>query len=372
MTQFLASPVDKSLSATGAWTDIDLSVDVPVGATGAIFQIINTVCDNPQKFGLRKKGSTDNRYEGIEGDAGTFALIGIDANRKCQGKIDVTDVDFYLVGYTLNDAVFFTNAYDKSQSTTGAWTDLDLSAEVPAGTVALIFEIVNAGSGGKSWGMRKKGSTDNRYGELAQSKHLFFVIGVDGNKECEFKIESGLVKFYLLGYLTAGVAETNGIDRSLGSTGSYIDITETNAPNNATGAYGELYTSQIWESYATRKNGSIWDKYNVAPAENAPVLVGLDGDKKWEGKISNTSVDFYTLGYFSLGGVDKFSSDVGMGADALSNLQAAVVNAETGDGWRGGCNFRVFSGSCPDRSGARNRGIGLASFWFIGRGAGHG
>ena len=51
MTEFLTTPVDKSLSTTGSWQDIDLSSDIPTTATGAIFQVVNS---DASRF--RKKG----------------------------------------------------------------------------------------------------------------------------------------------------------------------------------------------------------------------------------------------------------------------------------------------------------------------------
>jgi hypothetical protein len=351
MTEFLNAPVDKSLGVTGSWTDIDLSGDVPVTATGAIFQVINTDAGGGWDFGLRKKGSTDAHYDAIDPEVSIFSIVGIDSNRKCQGKIENASVDFHLVGYTENDATLFTNAYDKSQTTTGAWTDLDLSSELPAGAVAAIFEVFNLAAVWRSWGLRKKGSTDDRYGDLGGGLHVYFIVGVDSNRKCQFKIESNEIDFYLVGYLSSGTAETNGIDRSLGVTGAYTDITEAGAPSGATGAFVEFDTTEYWKYYAARKNGSAWDKYCLVPANKCAIFVGVDGNKKWEGKIEAVTHDFYTLGYFVPGIVEKTSSDTGAGVDAesgvlaslnqsdtgsgidaLSDLMAAIANAETGAG----------------------------------------
>ena len=227
MTQFLDTPVDKSLSTTGAWTDIDLSSDVPAGATGAIFRVNNTL-GSPQEYGLRKNGSTDDRHPHLYGSSHHFSIIGLDANRKCEGYIESTNVDFYLIGYTEVDATFLTNGIDKSIGTTTTWTDIDLSSNIASGSVAAIFEVVNGSPSKKEYGLRKNGSTDNRHTDLHPAGHSFMIIGVDANRKCEGYIETTDVDFYLIGYLTMGQAETNAHDRSLGSTGSYIDIDESN------------------------------------------------------------------------------------------------------------------------------------------------
>lgn len=330
MTRFLDAPVDKSLSTTGAWTDLDLSGDVPAGATGAIFQVINNVASH-QNFGLRKNGSSDDRYGRLRLSAQTFAIIGIDGNRKCEGKIQSVDVDFWLVGYTESDAAFFTNAYDKSLLTTDMWTDIDLSGELPEGAIAAIFEVVNVESSVERWGgLRKNGSTGGQTEFIYPLSHIFLAIGVDENRVCEGKIDTTDIKFYLLGYLSAGVAETNEIDRSPGSTGSYIDITELNAPAGATGAFVECCSGSNYRSFAARENGSSFDKYKRVPCRLGGIFVGLDANKKWEGKIEDNWVEFFTLGYFS--GVEKSSSDVGVGVDEQSGILASLSQSDAGSG----------------------------------------
>jgi hypothetical protein len=308
MTQFLDTPVDKSLGSTGAWTDIDLSGDVPTGATGAIFRIYSA---NGASYGLRKNGSTDNRYKYLDYGYHQFAIIGLDANRKCEGKISDTGVDFFLIGYTESDAAFSTNAIDKSLGATGAWTDIDLSANIAVGSVAAIFEVVT--SSAAAFGLRKNGSSDNRISTLYADERTFFIVGVDTNRKCEGYIGSTNVDFFLLGYLTKGQANTNGIDKSLGTTGSYVDIDESgNAPVGATGVFCEIITTSYDYDFGARKNGASFDYY-AAISEHDFLFAGLDSNRKWEGKISSTNVDFYTLGYFAAGVEEKTkASSIGM------------------------------------------------------------
>lgn len=330
MTLFLDTPVDKSLGVTGAWTDIDLSSDVPASATGAIFRVVSfsTV---EKKYGLRKNGSTDDRYRDIIRGRQQFAVIGIDANRKCEGKVESSTVDFFLIGYTESDATFFTNATDKSLSATGAWTDIDLSSDIAAGSVAAIFEVVNLIEFDREVGLRKNGSTDDRHSDISKGAHSFMIVGVDANRICEGYIETVDVDFYLLGYLTMGQAETNAHDRSLGSIGSYVDIDESaNAPSGATGVFGELISTGTY-NYAARKNGTSFDYYKDCMLHDS-IMAGLDANRKWEGKIENVAVDFYTMGYFGVGIIAKTSSDVGVGADAATVVLCSRSEADVGTG----------------------------------------
>lgn len=303
MTQFLTTPVDKSLGTTGTWQDIDLSGDVPIDATGAIFRVVNGGSID-RSYGLRKNGSTDDRYEDLRGYKQQYAIIGLDANRKCEGKIEGTYLDFFLIGYTEEDATFFTNASDKSIATLTTWTDIDLSSDIAVGSVAAIFEVVNGSISYQNFGLRKNGSTDNRHTDAFGHHHSFIIVGVDANRKCEGYIETSDVDFYLLGYLTMGQAETNAINKSLGSTGSYVDIDESaNAPSGATGIFGELSSTDAYK-YATRKNGTSFDYYEDCQLHDS-LMAGVDANKKWEGKIESTNVDFFTLGYFVTPAVAK-------------------------------------------------------------------
>ena len=297
MTQFLDTPVDKSLTAFNAWTDIDLSSDVPEGATGGIFRIHNTY-SSARKYGLRKKGSTNDKFYELHGYQQAYAVIGLDANRKCQGKIESLNVDFYLVGYTEVDATLQTNETNKSLGTISTWTDIDLSANIPEGAVAAMFHVLNTNTGsGKEFGLRKNGSSDNRHNIIREGAHVFMIVGVDAARKCEGFINSTEVDFYLYGYLTMGQAETNAHNRSLGSTGSFIDIDESaNAPSSATGVFGEVIQT-LNNNSSVRKKGTSFDYYTKSLMHDG-LLVGLDESKKWEGKISNTNLDFYTMGYF--------------------------------------------------------------------------
>lgn len=247
---------------------------------------------------------------------------------------------------------FLDSHVDKSLGATGAWTEIDLSGDIPVAATGAIFKVINQSVGTcRAFGLRKKGSADAHYRDIYNACFLTYIVGVDSNRKCEGKIENVGVNFWLMGYLTGATAETNGVDRSLGTTGSYVDITESNAPDGATGVFVEVISPSAFKNYAARKNGASDDTYKDTPARHYSIIVGLDSNKKWEGKIEATSQDFYTLGYFMLDIIEKTSSDTGTGVDvdsgisaslsqsdtgsgieALSNLMVAIVNAETGAG----------------------------------------
>ena len=296
MTQFLDANVDKSIGTTGAWTDIDLSNDIPENATGAIFYVVNDSLSS-RYYGFRKKGSTDDRLLDCFARCQSMAIVGVDENRKCQGGIESTDVDFFLVGYTESDITMFTNAYDKSIGTTGSWTEIDLSSELPSGAVAAIFDVGDTYTYSREYGLRMNGSSDDHHGDLAATSHIYFIVGVDGDRKIEGYVETNQVDFYLVGYLTAGHAFKNGVDQSLATDNAFVDVTETSDEVcNASGVFGEI-VSTTDSHYCIRKKGSDFAEYNEVD-KHFGFFAGLDENKKWEAKISSTSCDFYVLGYF--------------------------------------------------------------------------
>lgn len=85
-------PVDRSLSATGAWTDLTaLSTGMGMG----IYQVRLPIADT-KAFGLRRKGSSEDIY--YNADESCYALIPGDNGRLIEGKIEDAIVDFFLVG----------------------------------------------------------------------------------------------------------------------------------------------------------------------------------------------------------------------------------------------------------------------------------
>jgi len=91
------------------------------------------------------------------------------------------------------------------------------------------------------------------------------------------------------------------VDRSLNTINAYVDITESNAPTGATGVFVNWVTDDMAVLAGARKKGTSWDKYYLPQVANGTILVGLDANKKWQGKIEDVCTDFFTLGYFAGG-----------------------------------------------------------------------
>ena len=218
---YIEPSVDVTPATAGAWTSVDVSAMVPAGATGVIVHVIGA-SGGDRIWGLRKRGSTDDRTEKFYPTDHVWAMIGVDSGRVFQAFIQNTDMTLRLAGYTTAGVTFFTNAWKKSLSVVNTWTDIDISAHTGADpAIGAIIEI--DGNWQKPYGVRMKGSTDNR---IWDTRHSWAVIGVDSAEVFQAYITALNVDFYLVGYITKGaVFHTNAHDISVTIPGApYVDI----------------------------------------------------------------------------------------------------------------------------------------------------
>jgi len=328
-TFYPITPVEVTPGTASAWTDVDVSAYVPSGATGVILHCVNTYTTQ-YDFGLRKNGSTDNRINELRQSSHCWAAIGVDANRVFEAYVEnTTYIDIYLVGYTMSGVTFFTNAYDKSLSSTGAWTDITCNTEAPS-AIGLIFEV-GITTTDYNMGLRKNGSTDNRTAITRNHYTFGVIIGCDTSRICEGYVSNTAFKFYLVGYITDGATfNTNATDISLSSTGSWLDLAAL--PANANMGFIEVNDATSGGyNYGLRKNGSSENIYRIA-RYHPWAFVECDSSQIIEGEIANTAVDFFVVGYSkAVTIVEKSSSDTGSGSEA-SSPKATLSKADSGGG----------------------------------------
>jgi len=330
-TFFPITPTEITASGTTSWVDMDASGSVPAGATGVILHIVNTNSSN-RYMGVRKNGSTDDRHGDMYGTTHCWAAIGVDANRVFEAYVEsTTDIDIYVVGYTMSGVTFKTNADDKSLGSAGSWQDIDCSTEAPS-AIGLIWEITG---GTREFGFRKNGSSDDRYYDIYYgSSCKMAMIGCDASQICEGYIEYTSVDFFLVGYITDGATfNTNAADVSLGSAGSYIALSALPSGANM-GIIEVCHTAVFTKAYGLRKNGQSGGYYDIyRDASRHPwAIVECDTNRVIEGKIESTDVDFFVVGYSTAVTLtQKSSSDTGAGAEASSPI-ASLSQADSGSG----------------------------------------
>ena len=299
MAAVWATRTDISPGTTGSWQDVDLDSfvgSIPAGAGIAIIEIRSTTAE--YNVGLRNNGSTDNRTNTIYADGGgnsrQWALCPFDTDHILEIYRGNTNVTFFVHGYIQSGVTGYTNALDRSITSTTAWTDL---TALPVGATGGIYEIVL--STNDQWGLRMNGSTDNR---LAFAyTHAWFAVGADGSRIVEGRISVTSVDFFEMGYFTADVTwNTNAVDRSLAATNAWTDLSAL-----TTGATGGIIEAlfggdNLWRG--VRRNGDTTD-----PGADAYVcgwrhgmgICEADGSRLIEGYIGSTAADFFEVGVFT-------------------------------------------------------------------------
>jgi len=326
-TFYPITPVEVTPGTASAWTDVDVSAQVPSGATGVILHIVSTSAGTLYALGIRKNGSTDDRHPNLTNSAHLWAAIGIDGNRVFEAYIgSTTYIDIYLVGYTMSGVTFFTNAYDKSLGSTGAWTDINCATQAPS-AIGLIFE--GYATSYYYVGFRKNGSTDDRTG--INYRRLWMIIGCDTSQVCEGYISNTAYDFFLIGYITDGATfNTNATDVSLSTISQWLDLTAL--PATANMGFIEVHASgDTGYIYGLRKNGSTED-IRQRVANHYCGFVECDTNRIIEGYIENTIDDFFVVGYsIAVTITAKSSSDTGSGAEASSPV-ATLSKTDSGGG----------------------------------------
>lgn len=289
------NPVLLSDTTLISWVDVDVSSYVGIGVTGIILHCINTHESTNYSFGVRKNGSSDSMTDNMQFNWHTWICIGVDNYSVFEMYKGNNAINVYLIGYFDSDAVFLTNAVNKTLSTTNTWTDVDISDICGTDNPIGVFVKYNYVSTVGSVGLRKNGSTDNRINGVSYLGSTALV-GIDESKLFEGYVATTSIKFYVVGYLKSGaVINTNAINVSLSTINSYLNLPILE--NSAKGGIYEVISNST-HTFALRKYGAS-DDLNYKIARHIWTYVECDENKLIEGKISNTGVDFFNIGYFT-------------------------------------------------------------------------
>jgi hypothetical protein len=289
------TPVNVTPGTAGSWQDVDCSSYIADGASGVILHFVNAGGVARVMAG-RKNGSSDNRISGADSGNHAWGMYGVDASRLFEAYVgDLTDVQVWLVGYTTSGVTYKLNGVSKTLGVNNTWTDIDCAADCPSAT-GIIFDQANWGY---YMGLRCNGSTDDRYEFVnAPNDIQSAIVKCDGSQLIEARVNDYTsVTWYITGYVTDGVTwNINATDLSLGSTGSYYDLTAL-----GTGAKMGIIEvnnlGEVWGAvYALRKNGSAED-INQGVLMHTWAVVECDTSYLIEGEISNTAIDFFLIGY---------------------------------------------------------------------------
>lgn len=186
---------------------------------------------------------------------------------------------------------------------TGSWQEVDVSAYCPAGTTGVILRCWNGAYLDYNLGYRKKGSSDDRHGDQNARCQCWVACGVDANRVLELYIGHAEVYIWLVGYFgPEAVFFTNGIDKSVGTAGSWqdVDISADLIPGDSA-CLAFLEFSGGSGTFGVRKKGS--DAPTATLYQHRGGVTGLDVNNHYETWIPSTSSDAHLLGYLKAGAV---------------------------------------------------------------------
>lgn len=222
-------------------------------------------------------------------------------------------------------------------STSGSWQVVDVSGSVPSGGTGVILHIHNHSGSAQAVGWKKNDSTDDRKNSMyagGTPTHLWCAIGVDGDRKLELYVGTTTdLDVWLVGYFSAdAVFFDEGIDKSLGSSGSWldIDISSDTGGDTAIGAIFEVHPAPANRSWGFRMDESSDDRTYDVDSHGA-AIIGVDGSEICEGKISNTSVDFFLVGYIKSGATFLLNAtDLSLGSTGSWLDLSALPSGATG------------------------------------------
>lgn len=241
------------------------------------------------------------------------------------------------------------------------WTDLDLSANVPAGSTGVVLHVRNASTGDLRTQYRKNGSTDNHagfIGDLESSSHQWVHVGCDTSQIIEFYHEdtAGNAVVWLVGYWDSDATfNTNYTVYTPGTANVWTDADIT--PDTGGGAIGAIFvmaasTGSDLISVGARKNGST-DNRVFSTESHLDVVVGVDADEIAEVQVSLTTGVVGLRGWITAGAQFNLNAtDVSLTATgAWTNLATLPTGAT-------GAIYETISTSATATFGYRKDGTG--------------
>jgi len=206
---------------------------------------------------------------------------------------------------------------DVTPVTTGAWTDVDISAYAPAGATGALLHCYNTDYSGWELSLRKKGSTDNYVSDLGAITHCWAAIGVDADRKFQAYIGTDSVHILLVGYTMSGVTFlTNSVDKSPASLGVWADMDCSAEAPNAIGLIFWIETIAVGRHFGLRKKGSTDARTNLTNQFNCfGAIIGCDASQVCQGYRDANGIFLRLVGYITDGATfNTNATDVSLGS----------------------------------------------------------
>ena len=291
----MSKAIDFTQTATtnAGWQDVDVTALVTSGATGVWGFFDKSGGTTTRWIGWRYNGDPSAALLQILNTNGrkTFFAVGLDANKKFEVYIDNDDVDLYIGGEFGQDATWFTTLKSPTYALTG-WIDIDCSAHVPAGAVAVIYGCVSTADDG--FGVRAKGSAHTLVGYITRINGG--IMTLDANRKFQIS-RSANTTIYILGYLTDGTFKVDPYLMDTVTTGwQDFDLTPDGPPaDDRIGVFWGLGTATYNSNM--RQKGSAFNI--LRPSRQDMFAIALDVNDVVQYNVGTVTLDLYLWGYLA-------------------------------------------------------------------------
>ena len=302
--------VNISPASTG-WQTVDVSAYVPSTATGVIVEYRHHHGGINGATMHRKYGSTDNFSTTLYTSGGVHIIqfCGLDVDKKFEmypAYYYEFLFKYYLVGYFQNEATFFTNSIDVGPTASPSsvtYYDIDVSANVPVGTKAVILSLGSDLPNTYYVSVRAKGSTDVPGTYATQERCQ--IVKLDSSRIFEGYRNHINSKIQMIGYFTSGNFKINKLDKSTASTGSWVDV-DCSGDSDSVGMNTaiveicpDFYDPELYDKWGLRLNGDTnkSTEYYYSNQMMSHALVDMDRLKIFEQEVQSAHTDMWIIGY---------------------------------------------------------------------------
>lgn len=245
-------------------------------------------------------------------------MVKIDSNRKIQGYISNTNVDFKLLGHTIgSDPVYFAQPSDISPIGLNVWTTIDVSSLVSADANGVILFVSHEDDSKKKYKFRAVGGTEQAKDKINNYSSTFFFVGLDSEKRFEASIEKPETRVYLVGETQGSLGfyatEVFVADPTLGSWQEQ-DADDYGIPTAANGLIlhfdGEGGDTDLI-GFRHGDSTDDWNK-NIDNDTHQMAAIGLrSSDNVWDEYKGDNKVEVWISAYTNLTDLDvKANIDV--------------------------------------------------------------
>lgn len=293
--------VQLTLSSTGTWETVDVSLDcpsLPADAAGVMLVVINS-SSSEGLLGIREGGNTAYTQTAyIENHNRQAAYAALNSNYEIDVYRAGSNYDVYLIGYFTSDYSEVATPVDITLSSTGSDQNVDVSAYAPLGAKFAVVELTGPDTRGGAFAYTGDGTNFEGY----SNAHLWALVPLDANDTFNCQLESVIDQtLYLIGFVTAGtVRTTKGADLFAGivTTGSYQTIALPDSGQQI--AVIEVVSNQanrMFDLAPTSRTNWPAVFYDDAYDNTGTDIVSIDGSNQASAKIEDLSTEAHCWGY---------------------------------------------------------------------------